>query len=74
MNLNKKDIDDKFKVLQIYNQKRDKFGGQMNENIKMKTVADIMLDCLDFKSERLINNPIYWIQDFNNAKNLYDIY
>ena len=40
----------------------------------MKIVADIMLDCLDFKNERLINNPIYWIQDFNNAKNSYDIH
>ena len=39
----------------------------------MKTIADMMLDCLDFKNERLIKNPTHLIQDFNNAKNQYDI-
>jgi hypothetical protein len=69
MNYETKHIEEKIKVVQIYNQKRDKFSSRIHENITMRIIADLMLDCLEFKNERLIKNPNYLIQDFNNFKN-----
>lgn len=63
-NTSQMDRDEKLKIMELYNQRKDKLAAQRHDSVDMVILCDLMFDCIYHQKEKLIKSPSNLLDEY----------